>query len=228
MTQLERLLKSIAPLLGSPLQPRELDGEALWSVDGSEFLCKIGNQSTVCNLIVSKDWVFDHLSGHSSFPGNYAIYTSPYIADTRVLNAIVGAIGQTGGKILVLTDLDPIGIVQRFVCARNVTAFGSKKISCVSGGVDDAWLQLIEDNIKFDSIEPILIPLSPGEKRAVEAILKDGQVIPLLGHKCMQILSSGRKIELEAATNVDLYKEGYSEILWGMFMERAERVAPLP
>jgi hypothetical protein len=220
MDSIQATLKQILPLLGTPDRPLTIDGEALWSVNGSPIYGYVGKQPCVCSLIVAKDWVFRYWTENHHIPNDFTIFMSPFPAETKVQETFAGAVSRSGSTALFLSDLDPMGVLQRSLCNHPVSNTGGDTVGVCSGGIDDIWLELIEVYLNQDSINPILIPLSPAEHQLLAAITDCIDVASIVGERGFRIMSSGSKIELEGATNLKLYREGYLERIFEMLRDR--------
>jgi hypothetical protein len=84
-------------------------------------------------------------------------------------------------------------------------------------GIDDRWLELCDRNFRPGwTLKKVCIKMRPVEREhfaIVERALGKSDLESLVGPRCLAILRSGAKLELEGASNPVFYRRGFSRSL---------------
>ncbi|MHB1846508.1 MAG: hypothetical protein ACYCWW_16930 [Deltaproteobacteria bacterium] len=115
-------------------------------------------------------------------------------------------------------DLDPLDltIFASYYCGdSNLTQPQKAALPMRYLGIDDQWLEICEQNLRAAyrpaGISAISFEMSPAERRHFEIVeeLLGGQLEKWVGPRCVSLLRSGQKVELEGASNPAFYRKGF-------------------
>jgi hypothetical protein len=97
------------------------------------------------------------------------------------------------------------------------------------GGLNDSSLDFLERNLKRNQrLDTPTLSMGPMERRHFAILDSMVDIAALIGPRSRDLLRSGRKLELEGATNVNYFKRGHLET-FRSFLERTKPTAtPAP
>jgi hypothetical protein len=208
MTTEETLLTSaLSRLLGGPGDPNGSRELPLHVVPSAQRCARIIYTTKI-------DWLARLTDGLADLPKDVAVVWmyGPLTAQHR---AVVRAVAQSlDAPIHFVGDLDPLDLVTY----ATLTQPGESRPAAVSYlGISDPWLERCERDLASrpgTSMQAVCIPMEPDEQNAL-AKLK--QLPPPwsdpLGPRASSILASGLKLELEGASNPDLYSRPFRDEL---------------
>lgn len=82
-----------------------------------------------------------------------------------------------------------------------------------TGAINDQWLKLCERSFRPEfSLEKVCIPMEPVERQhldIIEKLLGADDLQDLVGPRCLAMLKSGLKLEVEGASNPSIYKRDF-------------------
>ena len=126
--------------------------------------------------------------------------------DARALR-VLDRVLPRGSQPVFIGDLDPMGLVQYVELARNLAR---KKRRLVYGGLDDTWLAAMRRQlVRAQGLDVLRIALDRDELRLLARLDRAIDLDVLVGRDSAAMLRGGHKIEIEAATNPGLYRDGF-------------------
>jgi hypothetical protein len=214
--------RAVLSTFGTPQRPRRgSNGEQLWvgpsALHGLDL--RLPHQTSFL-VVCSKGQPIHWLCEGRGAPRDIAFVCGPYPTDGRALPVLL-ALSRSSPAAVFVGDLDPYGVVQ-YVETRRMLQRANGPI-LLYGGVDDAWLEAIEHRlIRGRRLEQIQVPLSRPETTLLTKVERAIDLEELVGRRCLAVLRTGYKIELEGATNPALY--GPSHRRW-VFRYLRSRIA---
>lgn len=124
-------------------------------------------------------------------------------------------IERVGGCIHFIGDLDPMDLMV-FAALRSadpsLRAVNRQRIEICYAGINDDWLELCRRRTRRGlARDPGAIVMPAIEREHLEIVdelLSDLEA--LIGSRCLELLTSGYKLELEGASNPALYQRGFA------------------
>jgi hypothetical protein len=192
---------------GTPERPRTYGEEPLWlGRHGQSYdLClpAVPTFLVICPKRDAVRWWW----GQIGLPRDLGTACASFPADPHAISIFRPLYRQSVATAFV-GDLDPLAIVQYVETRRAL--HDPKSPRFLYGGINDAWLQAIRRSLKPQvRIERIQIALSQSEKTLLAQIDRAIDLEGLVGRQSSEILRGGHKIELEGATNRDIYPAGH-------------------
>jgi hypothetical protein len=123
-------------------------------------------------------------------------------------------------------DLDPLDLTA-FVALRcgdpDLKAPHRRALPITFGGIDDRWLELCERGLLPARKGALpLIRMSEIEQEHRDVLFSLAPWLEeQIGPRCAELLRSGLKLELEGASNPDLYRQGFTRTLLKHLLKRA-------
>jgi hypothetical protein len=127
--------------------------------------------------------------------------------DARALR-VLDRVLPRGSQPVFIGDLDPMGLVHYVELARNLAR---KNRRLAYGGLDDRWLIGMRRQLaRAQGLDTLRIPLDRDELRLLARLDRAIDLDGLVGRDSAAMLRGGHKIEIEAATNPVLYRDGFA------------------
>jgi hypothetical protein len=150
-------------------------------------------------------WVMDEV-----FPAGWVALSRYGLPTPEYLDEIGLHRARHRLPLLFVGDLDPLDLTT-FALLRGSHA----KPPVVYAGIDDRWLALCERNaVRKHALEEALLTMGTLEREHL-SIARD--LLPdledLIGPRCLALLESGKKLELEGACNTGSYGAGFPALL---------------
>jgi hypothetical protein len=192
---------------------RRFRARALRTAYGREDACldlppaplsiRIGPKKPKRLLYVTKE-SFVHFT---SFPDDVAVFNQSRFPSPATCELLVQLSRWARKPIWFVGDLDPLDLT-KFWSIRNLVPIRYL-------GIDDRWLQLCRKHLQIQpGLNAITIKMGDTEREHFEVVK---QLLPsldrLIGPGCLDLLESGRKLELEGAGSPGLYKPGFTRAL---------------
>jgi len=211
-------LKTALRRFGSASAPRLVDGESLYPGDTRSLVTAfIARARPNLAIVCAKPGVASWLANAADLPEDVEVWGADFIGAP----AERGLIRDLGSRyplgVVAVTDLDPLGLAQRL----NLRADPEPSV-VVDGGIDDAWLSLIEADLRSGRrIDDIMLRLTRGESSLLRDIDSVAALEGVVGPRSAAVLRAGLKIELEGATNPGLYRRRHVARLHRLLRARA-------
>jgi hypothetical protein len=154
--------------------------------------------------------------------GDWAILCRPGLPTASYRQEISAHCSKTRPAIF-LGDLDPLDIHVYLTLREEAPVLRY-------GGLNDACLDLCERNLKQGRLllGAPLLPMGPMEQRHFSILDSMVDLAALIGPRSRDLLQSGRKLELEGATNMSYFKRGHLEALRRLLERTKPTAAPAP
>jgi hypothetical protein len=160
------------------------------------------------------DWLARLTDGLTNVPAEVAILWR-YGPLSPQYQAVVRAVAQSlDAPIYFVGDLDPLDLVTYATLA----APGESPLMAIGYlGISDGWLERCERDLALRpgmAMQAVCIPMEPEEQNALARLkqLPPPWADPL-GPRATSLLSAGLKLELEGASNPDLYSRAFCDDL---------------
>jgi hypothetical protein len=183
--------------------------------DGRELPLHVVPAARRCTRIIYTtkiEWLARLTDGLSAVPDDVAVIWKygPVGAQHR---AVVRAVTQSlDAPIYFAGDLDPLDLVTYATLA----APGDSTLPAVNYlGISDTWIERCERDLASRpgmTMRSICIPMEPEEKNAVGQLKRLPWTSPV-GPRASALFDAGLKLELEGASNPDLYSRGFCDDL---------------
>lgn len=156
-------------------------------------------------------WVMDEIypAGWMAL-SRYGLPTPEYLDEIRL------HLAKHRLPLLFVGDLDPLDLTI-FAILRHgeATLTGrSAKLPVYYAGIDDGWLALCERNIRKHALNEAFLTIGALER---EHLSITRELLPdienMIGPRCLALLESGKKIEIEGACNIGFYGEEFPALL---------------
>jgi hypothetical protein len=165
------------------------------------------------------DWLFWLTDARRSIPTDVGILWRHGPLGPDELGCVGGVVRQFNAPAAFVGDLDPLDLV---TYASLTLPQGPVAISYL--GVSDTWLRSCVRDLASAAGPPfssLCIPMTPVERSSLERLWQ----LPIdwasiLGPECIALLKSGVKLELEGASNPDLYSRAFVEHLLALLFQR--------
>ena len=103
-------------------------------------------------------------------------------------------------------DLDPPSIIQYLATRDRLVP--TRRSRLLFGGVDSTWLEDVEAALRPElALDRVCTPLSRAEKRLLRLLEDSLDLDSLVGSRAAAMLRSGVKLEIEGATNPQLFQD---------------------
>ncbi|HYV49049.1 MAG TPA: hypothetical protein VFA20_29515 [Myxococcaceae bacterium] len=146
-----------------------------------------------------------------------------YGLPTATYRREIGACLSKVRPAIFLGDLDPLDLHVYLTLRKDA-------VELRYGGLNDACLELCERNFKKGRLlfDAPTIGMGPMERRHFSILDSMVDVAALIGPRSRDLLRSGRKLELEGATNPHYFKRGHVEGLLSLVFRATRTAAPAP
>jgi hypothetical protein len=184
---------------GTPQRPRTVDGHALWPGPSGWSVVTVRappriDYVLVCPKTGPLDWWWA-----TGPPRGVAAVCPRYFAELR-LATMLAAVCPRRTPAVFVGDLDPVAVAQ-YLAARRVLRRRHGP-TLLYGGINDEWLAAIRRARRRSFPEDGLrIRMDRSESRLWRKLEAQVDLEQLLGPEACGVLSSGYKLELEAASN---------------------------
>lgn len=185
--------------------------------DGRELPVHVVPAVRHCTRIIYTtkiDWLARLTKGLAEVPGDIAVVwkCGPLGAGHRAVVRAVAA--DLNAPIRFVGDLDPLDLV---TYATMIDRSESWPVPVSYFGISDAWIEQCERDLASRpgmSLRSVSIPME-GEERAAWASIESSPLpwSDAIGQRTSALLTSGLKLELEGASNPDLYSRGFCDYL---------------
>jgi hypothetical protein len=205
---------------GTPEKPhRNADGEQLWLRPSDLQRIELQLRPGAGLLLVCAKNPLVSWWNPAGLPRDVATLTAAHLTDSTAM-AVLSAVCRTCRAAVFVGDLDPYSIVQH-VETRRLLARDSGCAALLYGGIDDAWLARMDQNAIRPSDVGVRIPLSRDELTLLQLIERSVDLEEIVGRRASSVLESGFKVELEGATNPNLYSPAHGQWLLRYLRSRA-------
>jgi hypothetical protein len=148
------------------------------------------------------DWLAALTHGFAKLPADVAVVWRHGPLDSYHRNYVRAVVAHFAAPLVFIGDLDPLDLVTYATLAS-----GPGAVSLEYGGISDAWLAACAEALA-SQFERVCIPMNPAERSGVQRLLQlRPELKSVIGARAVELLLSGRKLELEGATNPRLYSQ---------------------
>ena len=205
---------------GSPARPNPLAEEPLWLRRSAWLSASVWLPASSSLVVLSSkraplEW---WLRG-DQVPSDMGLVHTQSATDPRGLRLLNRAI-PSRVPIVFVDDLDPIGIVRYLELRRRCPASVKRRLRF--GGVDSTWLAAMRRKLRAHvPLERVLIPLSVREVGLLRLLERAVQLERLVGPTAVAMLQDGSKLEVEGATNPNLFRDGRTPWVFQLLRDAA-------
>lgn len=168
----------------------------------------VGSEEPDWILCFTKGFLVEQWRRRSVVPGDCAIairYGMPTRGFLRMLRAMAKH-WNTG--VLFVGDLDPLDLGVYWALRESLNAIARP---IAFGGIDDGWLTLCERRLKPKfGFHNVTIRMSAFERKHLAAVESALDIERTVGARAAALLRSGRKLELEGASNPEFYEKRHT------------------
>lgn len=163
----------------------------------------LGNRAPKVVLLFTKPYLLRQWLEASALPEDVHAVVHYGLPSKAVFKHLDRSLLPLRARLVFVGDLDPMDLSVYLEYRRRT------QLAPVFGGIDDQWLQLCERWPRGDhSLRRSMIAMEPVERSHMALVRQHvPELDRLVGARAAAVLSSGYKIELEGATNPDLYEK---------------------
>jgi hypothetical protein len=222
MTTARMRRKSLYSHFGTPRRPHSPAEEALYPEPPGWARAEVLLPRKPAFVILSvKRSPFDWW-GLDVLPPDVGLVRAPFPADpsgSRILERILPA----SVPVAFVGDLDPESIIQYLATRDSLRPAVRRRF--FFGGVDSTWLDDVESALRPEfALGRTCIPLSPVEKRLLRRVEDAIDMDLLVGSQAASLLRTGVKLEIEGATNPDLFRDRHTPWVFERLRQRSKRI----
>lgn len=188
----------------------------------------VGESKPRAVLITTKRYLVDAWLPGGALDDSMAIAVRYGLPTQVAIDAVRKLAKGWRSPLFFIGDLDPLDLSAFKAYRRGNANFrgGDARRSSMSYiGIDDEWMDLCERSLKPGlTFDALLIHMATAEQehfRVIEPLFPDMEEV--IGSRAVSLLRSGRKLEIEGASNPGLYRRGFATQLRNHVLKRITR-----